>query len=406
MRLDLSREVVIRPAGLDDALAPLVREAGFRVLQDGQVAIASLDQLPPTPPAAAVALSSGNWPSASRPPARDNRYDEVAGASRQPWVDANGYWIQYLNALYPHRPPVLAYLPDEKAGLKPDRMVPYDSLELALIEAWVFGGNYMLALEARFRQALLKHDPKATAAWSSLAATARWLRQHLPLYRQSVVPIVTALVEPGENTAEMANLMYRQNVSPRLAPAAAPPAPDPRATLALVAVSLASPAPAARARILAHAAAGAIVVVDAPGAAAWWRHPGLKLLRSEDDRDFYTLGRGQLVAYREPISDVSEFAFDVIDLITHKRRALRLWGAHASIGLLTLAPPPDRATLHVINYGSPTKFETQARVQGVFAGATLLRPDAPPSPLATARRGSTTEVQIPPFCRLASVVFR
>jgi hypothetical protein len=76
------------------------------------------------------------------------------------------------------------------------------------------------------------------------------------------------------------------------------------------------------------------------------------------------------------------------------------------IGLVTLAPPPDILTLHVVNYGSPAGTETQARVQGVFANATLLRPDAPPLPLPTARRGSTTEIQLPPFRRLASVVFR
>ena len=406
MRLDLSREVVIHPGGLDAALAPSVRDAGFRVLQAGEVEIAALDQLPKAASSAAVALSSGNWPGISRGPSQEKSNDETASASRQPWVDANGYWIQYLSALYPTRAPVLAYLPDPKAGLNPDRMVPYDSLELALIEAWVFGGNYLLALEARFRQALLNAKPEAVAAWGSLTTTARWLRAHLALFRQSVAPIVTALVEPGETTAEVANLMYRHNVSPRLAPAAAPPAPDPQRSLALVAVSLTPPAPAARARILAHAGAGATVVVDAPGEKAWWRHSGLKLLRSEQDRDFYTLGRGQVVAYHEPISDVSEFAFDVIDLITHKRRAVRLWAAPAMIALVTLAPSPDKLTLHVINYGSPAETETQACVQGVFASATVLRPDAPPLPLPAARRGSTTEIQLPPFRRLATVVFR
>ena len=69
--------------------------------------------------------------------------DETASASREPWVDANGYQAGYLRALYPDRPPVLAYLPD-KLG---DRVVPYDSLELALIEAWVAGGNYIMAME-------------------------------------------------------------------------------------------------------------------------------------------------------------------------------------------------------------------------------------------------------------------
>ena len=64
-------------------------------------------------------------------------------------MDANGYKVGYLRALYPDRPPILAYLPD--LG---DRVVPFDSLELALIEAWTAGGNYILAIEPTYREAL------------------------------------------------------------------------------------------------------------------------------------------------------------------------------------------------------------------------------------------------------------
>src|SRR5687767_50061 len=86
----------------------------------------------------AIPLSEldGLWPGIRKPPAVAGRGDETASASREPWVDANGYQAGYLRALYPNRPPVLAYLPD-KLG---DRSVPYDSLELALIEAWTAGG--------------------------------------------------------------------------------------------------------------------------------------------------------------------------------------------------------------------------------------------------------------------------
>ena len=151
------------------------------------------------------------------------------------------------------------------------------------------------------------------------------------------------------------------------------------------------------------------MVVDAPGSDAWWRAAGLKPLRNQQDRDFYTLGQGQVVAYKEPIADPSEFAFDVIDFVTHKRRAARLWNAPSLIALATAAPAsgPARGAvlLHVLNYGAPIDSDVQARVQGVFAKATLLRPDGSPIPLKTAKRGTTTEVFLPELRRVGTVVF-
>lgn len=392
----------------DEPFSRACHQAGLEPVLPDQLQFLDLHEIDRAPPSPPTVLKAGMWPGISRGPNVEGWGEGVASASRQPWVDANGFWIGYLRALYPKRAPILGYLPDENAGLKPDRLVPFDSLELALIEAWVTGGNYVLAVEPRHKQALLNNDGKALAAWRQLGRTARWLREREALFRQPTLPIVTALVEPGEITAEFANLMYRNNVSPALAAVADPPAPDP-SRLALVAVGIDPPGAKARSRILANTEAGCAVITDAPGEDAWWRTSGLKLVRSQEDRDFYSLGPGQIVAYKEPVSDPSEFALDVIDIVTHKRRAVRLWNAPAVVALATFCPRtgPVRgaALLHAVNYGSPIDTDVQARIQGVFTKATLLRPDADPLPLKPAKRGTTTEVMLPELRRLGVVVF-
>jgi hypothetical protein len=353
-----------------------------------------------------VVLTNGLWPGVSRGPSQGQ--DEfTAGATEAPWVDANGYWVGTLRALYPNRPALLGYLPDERAGVKPETLLPYDSLELALVEAWVNGGNYILSLEPRYLVRLLRGEAKATNAWRRLGRTAHWLGKHASLFRQATFPAITVLVEPDEGVAEIANLLYRQNASPALASTADPPAPDPLRRLALVAVSIHPPGAEIRRRILSHAEAGTSLIVDAPGENAWWRDPQLKLVRSQEDRDFYSLRRGQIVAYREAISDPGEFAFDVIDVVTQKRRAARLWNAPTVIGLATSCPPGanrGRALLHLINYGSRLSDEMLAAIQGSYSRASLLRPEAVPLSLPTARRGTTTEVVIPELGRVGVVV--
>ena len=345
---------------------------------------------------------SGLWPGIRKPPSVDGRGDETASASREPWVDANGYRAGYLRALYPDKPAVLAYRPDTLG----DRAVPFDSVELALVEAWSAGGNYILDVERDYRDALLKKDPKAVAAWEQLGKTARWLQEHIALFRQQALPIVTALVDEGAASAEIANLLYRRNVSPVLVSASSLPAPDPQRCSAVVAANLRPPAPETAKRILAHAEAGSAVIAATTPSQQWWKTSGLKQIRSEQDRDYFQLGRGQVLAYRRPVADPSEFALDVIDAITHKRRAVRLWNAPAVIALATLSPRAGERLVHLINYGSPIDMDVQARVQGHFAKATLLRPDAEPLPLQTAKRGSMTEVQVPELRRLGVVVFR
>ena len=422
MPIDLARDVVLRwdapepahiplfrQAGVTAVLAPAVdsasaqacKAAGVAVVDPSAVQLLAVDALRSAKPGVSVALTDGLWPGITRPPSVADRGDETASASVEPWIDANGFWIGYLRALYPNRAAVLGYT----AGNLGDRSVPFDSLELALIEAWTAGGNYLLSVEPRYRAALLRHDARAVAAWTQLGRTAGWLRENVVLFRQPTVPIVTALVEPGEETAELANLMYRRNVSPQLCSAAALPPPDPQTRLALVAANLKPPAPEQAKRIMAHAQAGGTVVVAAPPADTWWRKGALKLVRREADREFLSTGKGQVVAYKGPVEDPNEFALDVIDIISHRRRAVRLWNAPAMIALATESPRRGERLLHVINYGSPVDVDVQARVQGQFTKAMLLRPEASAVSLTPAKRGSTTEVFLPEIRRLAVVVF-
>ncbi len=427
MALDLSREVVLRWTDADPKHIPLIRQggvtavmapaansafasacegAGLKVVRSEEVQLVEWKDIDFAAPGRMVALADGLWPGVSREPAVRGRGDELASASREPWVDANGYWVGCLRAVRPEHPAVLGYLPDAKAGVGAERIIRFDSLELALIEAWVSGGNYLLALEPGYRKALLSGDDKASAAWRSLGRTAEWLRKNVELFRQPAMPVITALIEPGADSAELVNLMYRRIASPAVADAKRPPVADPERILALVAAGIHAPSSGTRAAILRHAELGTAVITDAPGEKAWWRDLRMKRVKSEEDRDFYALGRGQVVAYKQPIDDPSEFALDVVDIVSHRRRAVRLWAAPAAIATATYAPR-DRgaAVLNVINYGSSSRWEVMARIQGVYSKATLIRPGAEPLPLKAARRGTTTEIQFPEFARLAVVVF-
>lgn len=325
------------------------------------------------------AVSHGLWPGI-RSAAKQGDAD-VSSASREPWVDASGYRAAIQKALSQNT--LLAHEHKD-----PDRGVPFDTLELALIEARVNGGNFILSVEPRYRAALIANDAKAMEAWRSLARTAAWLRANEALFARPTLPIITALVEPGYPTSEIANLLYRRGASPALS--AQVPAPDPNRIQVLIAAGL----KAVPASVYDHAAAGAIVVTDSAPAKGW------KTIKEDTDRTIFAHGKGKVAAYHKRIQDPSEFALDCIDLLTHRRRAARLWNAPAAIPLATAG-----GLLHIIQYGGPITNEIQARVQGIYKSATLNRPEAPPIQLKVFHRATTTEVFPPAIQRLAVVQF-
>jgi len=424
---DLSRKVVLAGDGLRPELAHLLTEGGItsvlltrpdqtleracvaariQVLPLSRSSFGGLSEVSRAGPVEPVVFTGGLTPGVTRLKAGADAV--IAGATGQVWVDANVHWVACLRALYPGRPALLSERPGEGAATQAKGMPP-DVLELALAEARVAGGNRVLSLSPQSREALLRGERSALAAWRQLGRTSAWLRGHAPLFGGAVYPAVTQLTDAREETAELANLMYRRNVSPRLVNAANPPPPDPAGIRVLVAAGITPPNTALRSRILAHASAGATVVVDAPPEQAWWRVPALRSIRVDEDRRIYSLGSGKLVAYNGPITDPGQFTLDVIDLLSHKQRAVRIWDAPAAIGLVSSGPDAGplraRAVLGIVNYGSAVDGDVLTRVHGTFNRAVLLRPESQPVDLKLAHRGAATEIFLPGLGRIAAVLF-
>ena len=392
MAIDLSKQLVARWPGLEPGHAALLRQAGVEGVVATDSAAAGIEIVPES--ALAGAVTRGVWPGIRRPGKGDNWDTQLfASASAEPWIDSNLYLAPLKRALSGKASPVIAY----QAELG-ERSVPFETLELALIEARLQGGNYVLSVDPRYRAALLSGDGKALAAWASLGRTAAWLREQSNLFGLPAPPTITALVEEGGSTAELANLLYRRNASPRLERASTPPEPDRGKILLLVAASL-KVVPDA---VWRHAEAGSTVVIDDPALV----RPSWRRMKEERDRDFFSLGAGRVVAYRKRVADPSEFALDMVDLVGHRLRTARLWNAQSSVVFATEGTVAGEALLHAVNYGAAQTEEVQARIHGHFASATLLRPEAPPVTLKTQPRGLATEVFLPSLNRVAVVRFR
>jgi len=399
MNADPIRSLLVRWPEGEPAHAELLHDAGIEFVVEDSPPPAFAEALGKagigvvSPSALGSVVKDGLWPGISREPNVEGRGDETASASREPWVNANGYEVQVERALS-GKPPLLGYLPNDKAGLSPERVVPFDTLTIALAEARVNGGNYILALEPHYRTALAGGQERAKKAWRSLGTTARWLKENASLFGRPVLPTITMVVDKSEETHEFANLLFRRGASPSVVSVERIPKPSPQ--ILVVSAAGLKPVPEA---VLEHARAGATVIIDtAPP-------PGWKKVKPERDRDFYSLGKGQVLVYHEPVADPSEYALDVIDVATYKRRPVRIWNALAAIAIATAGVQRGQALMHVVNYGAAIDQEVQARVQGHFTKAVLLRPESQPRDLKVFHRGATTEVFLPSLETVATVRF-
>ena len=356
-------------------------------------------------PAQAV-LRFGQWPGVRFTSSVRSRDIEVSSASRDPWLDANSYLVAYLRGMFPTRAAWLGYGPDQEAGISKDRVVPEDSLELALIETFVVGGSVILSFPEKYQAALLAGEERALATWRSLARTAAFLKQHAESFRQPSASTVAVAAGSIEQSGEILNMLYRRNVCPVVFPANAIPDLEPTRFRAVVVANVAAPPALGVKRVLEYAAAGGTVLA-APAAAgerAWWLDPAARKTRTDEDRDWYSLGTGRIIAYRAPIEDPSEFALDVIDAVGVRTRDLRLWNAGSVIGLMNRLSD-DTIALGLINYGWPRRDDFPVRVEGVFRKATFIEPGAAaPRPLKTVRRGTGTEVRVDRLKRFSIVV--
>ena len=129
---------------------------------------------------------------------------------------------------------------------------------------------------------------------------------------------------------------------------------------------------------LAFAAAGG-EVLTAPSESSdisWVAKSGARKKGSEDDRDIYELGKGRIVAFREPILDPAEFALDVLDAEGWRTRDVRLIGAEPVVAI------PRRLasgglSLTLINYGVRPLENYLLKVNGSYRSATRVSPEAP-----------------------------
>lgn len=397
-----------RAGGFDAAAVPATGDApSFRHLIETERGFVRYAYLKPeqldwdVTPAQAV-LQAGIWPGLH------HLDTSKAGASERPWLDANLNLYAYLHSFYPHRLPMLSYRPEKPSS-------QYETVEIALAEAYAGGGNVVLFVPEPYREALRRSNPRAVAAWKSLALTAAFLKHHATLTRRANGARVGVLSSSLEQAEELLNLAYRDNLAPTVLPVNRLPQLAASQYRVIVAANLPISVDAAQ-RLLRFAADGGNVITAPPPErkpAGWWSAAGARKVRGEPGYDVYAIGKGKVYAYHEAVLDPAEFALDVREVagLDNPQGAglhgldFRLWNTGTILG--ALHRDSGETVLILTSYGSHRDYDLLVGVRGQFQSATFedVRGGGP-QPLPLMLREGRVELDLKGFRRTAIIVLR
>jgi len=364
-------------------------------------------------PAFAV-VRSGTWPGI-------HPLDtEVASASEGVWIDANSSLAAYLRAVYPQRPAILGYRPDEDAGVSANRAVPFESVEIALADAFAAGGSVILSFPEDYKQALLRGDARALEAWQSLRQVAGFLKQQRAGVRGPAWSRTAVIAGSLEQSGEVLNLAYRQSLSPKVLPVDRLPALKPAEIDVIAAVNIPISQDAARNLLQFAAGGGCVLTTPPPSGSAWWNVPESRSVRKDKDRDVFAVGLGRVYAYRGAIDDPGEFALDLREAAAEKSGPargpknldIRIWETGIVLGVLRHPPGTTqrgglrRIVLVLTNYGSPVGYDFLIGVRGAYRRAAFAQAGEEGfRPLDAMPRPGRVECNLKDFRRIAIVVF-
>jgi hypothetical protein len=340
-------------------------------------------------PAHAV-LGDAMWPG------RERQDTSTASATATPWINSNAWRVAWLRAKFPGRKALIGLPAPEKDGVA--------NLALAVADAWSAGGNSIIPAPDGLAERLRKGEPRAAAGWRELLEVLRFMNRWRTVLEQPVGSRVCVLAGGFEAVGEILNMLFRRDATPAVS---GEDAGGLRTGRHKVAVTAGAPGGAeGKQRVLEFVRQGGVLLASplAAGDGPWWPAAEVRKVKGEEEREVLALGKGQVVAYKDPVLDPAEFALDVLEAVGWEARDLRSWHSGTVIGLLRRSTEGKTALL-LVNYGTPPVDGPLVRVEGEFMKAAQYMPESEAGfSLAPKKRGSGVEIDVRSFNRLALIV--
>jgi hypothetical protein len=316
-----------------------------------------------------------------------------AGPTGAPWVDANGWSVRLMHALFPAKPVWVDVAPPAGTVLDDSAYL------LSIAEPAVYGGRAVINLDDGLAKSLAANDPAATGRWRRILGASQFFEDHRAWSAMEARSNLAVLSDfSGDNefmAKEFLNLAARRSLFYRIV--VKKPDADLQGAAAVLYVDEQPPAGALHDRLRTLVRSGAMLIgPKSAGLPAWGGDPGESPVPGYEVRRF---GRGRLVMPSTPWEDPWTLALEVRMLIGRRTDVLRLYNTGIMGAHYTRSKDGSAGVVHLLNYArrAPAQAATVAPGDN-FSNARVVSLDGTAKMVpVTQRREAFSEIALPPF---------
>lgn len=300
----------------------------------------------------------GVWPGIR---AVDEQQKAEAAPSGAPWIDTNGGFLRFVQAMRSG--------PFWMANLPPDgQVIPVDRYLQAIADAAMLGARWVVSLDREFWRRLLAGDGPALKDWGRIHAYLAFYERHKQ-WRGLPPRTQLAVIQDASSGALLSG-----SVLDMIAVKHAPVLPVPPARLndealrfARMAINLDPAALASDQReVLARfARKGGTVLNGPPG----WKMP--------------STSQNGLTLDQQDVDKLDQIWKELNALIGRQNLGVRLFNVSSMLSYFQMTEDGKRAALHLVNYSGYPVENVTAHVRGRFKRAYIDLPEAPRKELTT-----------------------
>lgn len=387
--------VALADSSADQAAA---RAAGFAAVASPEAGAGVIPWMPrakmPRDSAAPVlAVTESVWPSV-KGGQEDRAAVREAGPTGVPWVDSNGWFIQMARAIAPGKGVWTVVDPPAKI-----LTLRGESYALAVADAAVYGGRWVIALDDEFAGALAGGDAAAQGDWKKVAAAVRFFaaRPQWSAYRTiSRFGVVSDFRGDNEYlSTEALNLIARRHVPYTVLEKSAVRQNSLAGLKTVIYAALEPPEGELRSALTGFAQSGGLLIVPKQSAAL---ASGPGTTESHGRFEVHKSGSGRIAVSTEDEIDPFNLAGDAHILLGRRYDLIRVWNPGAANSHYTAPPDGKSGLLQILSYTRRAADTMSVLINQPWRSARFWTIGAEqPQTVNLARNADGVEANVPPF---------